>query len=261
MMLPEMSAHTGFSTGVISWNLTFAYAASFIVSVFLFKPRLAKFGAKKLLIFGDLLLIGHYLLYSYAESLWMLRICGTLGGLVTLFACATPVSVVITNWFVDKRSSVLAVIMGGYGFGGMIIMPVIGRADSRLRLPGGLPRALRHRPHPAARDHHLHPRHAGADGRQALRLGKGPADTGRARGQKGAQRRQGRHNPGRRAQDQELLAALDRPGHLVLPRRCVPLLQRRLLQGPRRPRHRYILRLGCGALRLHCRRACCSWAS
>ena len=27
----------------------------------------------------------------------------------------------------DKRSSVLAVIMGGYGFGGMIIMPVIGR--------------------------------------------------------------------------------------------------------------------------------------
>lgn len=74
MMLPEMSAHTGFSTGVISWNLTFAYAASFIVSVFLFKPLLAKFGAKKLLIFGDLLLIGHYLLYSYAESLWMLRI-------------------------------------------------------------------------------------------------------------------------------------------------------------------------------------------
>lgn len=127
MMLPEMSAHTGFSTGVISWNLTFAYTASFIVSVFLFKPLLAKFGAKKLLIFGDLLLIGHYLLYSYAESLWMLRICGTLGGLVTLFACATPVSVVITNWFVDKRSSVLAVIMGGYGFGGMIIMPVIGR--------------------------------------------------------------------------------------------------------------------------------------
>lgn len=127
MMLPEMSAHTGFSTGVISWNLTFAYAASFIVSVFLFKPLLAKFGAKKLLIFGDLLLIGHYLLYSYAESLWMLRICGTLGGLVTLFACATPVSVVITNWFVDKRSSVLAVIMGGYGFGGMIIMSVIGR--------------------------------------------------------------------------------------------------------------------------------------
>ena len=119
MMLPEMSAHTGFSTGVIYWNLTFAYAASFIVSVFLFKPLLAKFGAKKLLIFGDLLLIGHYLLYSYAESLWMLRICGTLGGLVTLFACATPVSVVITNWFVDKRSSVLAVIMGGYGFGGM----------------------------------------------------------------------------------------------------------------------------------------------
>ena len=57
----------------------------------------------------------------------MLRICGTLGGLVTLFACATPVSVVITNWFVDKRSSVLAVIMGSYGFGGMIIMPVIGR--------------------------------------------------------------------------------------------------------------------------------------
>ncbi len=103
MMLPEMSAHTGFSTGVISWNLTFAYAASFIVSVFLFKPLLAKFGAKKLLIFG------------------------TLSGLVTLFACATPVSVVITNWFVDKRSSVLAVIMGGYGFGGMIIMPVIGR--------------------------------------------------------------------------------------------------------------------------------------
>jgi len=127
MMLPEMSAHTGISTGMISWNLTFAYAASFIVSMFFFKPLIQKFGAKKLLLFGDFLLMFHYMLYSYAESLWMLRICGTLGGLVTLFACATPVSVVITNWFVDKRSSVLAVIMGGYGFGGTIILPVVGR--------------------------------------------------------------------------------------------------------------------------------------
>ena len=161
MMLPEISAHTGisatsingkrtvigsyhfvfedekcvvpagkeplFSTGSISGNLTVAYLASFIVSMFFFKPLLRKFGAKKLLIFGDLLLMFHYILYSYAETLWFLRICGTLGGLVTLFACATPVSVVITNWFVDKRSSVLAFIMGGYGFGGMIILPIVGR--------------------------------------------------------------------------------------------------------------------------------------
>ena len=127
MMLPEISAHTGISTGSISGNLTVAYLASFIVSMFFFKPLLRKFGAKKLLIFGDFLLMFHYILYSYAESLWFLRICGTLGGLVTLFACATPVSVVITNWFVDKRSSVLAFIMGGYGFGGMIILPIVGR--------------------------------------------------------------------------------------------------------------------------------------
>lgn len=127
MMLPEISAHTGISTGSISGNLTVAYLASFIVSMFFFKPLLRKFGAKKLLIFGDLLLMFHYILYSYAETLWFLRICGTLGGLVTLFACATPVSVVITNWFVDKRSSVLAFIMGGYGFGGMIILPIVGR--------------------------------------------------------------------------------------------------------------------------------------
>lgn len=124
MMLPEISAHTGISTGSISGNLTVAYLASFIVSMFFFKPLLRKFGAKKLLIFGDLLLMFHYILYSYAETIWFLRICGTLGGLVTLFACATPVSVVITNWFVDKRSSVLAFIMGGYGFGGMLLLLV-----------------------------------------------------------------------------------------------------------------------------------------
>ena len=111
MMLPEISAHTGISTGSISGNLTVAYLASFIVSMFFFKPLLRKFGAKKLLIFGDFLLMFHYILYSYAESLWFLRICGTLGGLVTLFACATPVSVVITNWFVDKRSSVLDLLL------------------------------------------------------------------------------------------------------------------------------------------------------
>lgn len=127
MMLPEISAHTGISTGSISGNLTVAYLASFIVSMFFFKPLLKKFGAKKLLLFGDFLLILHYILYSYAENILFLRICGTLGGLVTLFACATPVSVVITNWFIDKRSSVLSVIMGGYGFGGMIILPIVGR--------------------------------------------------------------------------------------------------------------------------------------
>ena len=121
MMLPEISAHTGISTGSISGNLTVAYLASFIVSMFFFKPLLRKFGAKKLLIFGDLLLMFHYILYSYAETIWFLRICGTLGGLVTLFACATPVSVVITNWFVDKRSSVLSVCIAA----GMILMGVM----------------------------------------------------------------------------------------------------------------------------------------
>lgn len=78
MMLPEISAHTGISTGSISGNLTVAYLASFIVSMFFFKPLLRKFGAKKLLIFGDFLLMFHYILYSYAESLWFLRICGML---------------------------------------------------------------------------------------------------------------------------------------------------------------------------------------
>ena len=33
MMLPEISAHTGISTGSISGNLTVAYLASFIVSI------------------------------------------------------------------------------------------------------------------------------------------------------------------------------------------------------------------------------------
>ena len=32
--------------------------------MFFFKPLLRKFGAKKLLIFGDLLLMFHYILYS-----------------------------------------------------------------------------------------------------------------------------------------------------------------------------------------------------
>lgn len=127
MMLPQMAAHTGYSAGSISQNLTWAYVASFLVSLFLFKPLMRRFGPKKLLIFGDLLLIVHYLLYSYAETMWFLRICGTLGGLVTLFACLPPVSVVVTNWFVDKRATVMAIIMGGYGFGGMLILPIVGR--------------------------------------------------------------------------------------------------------------------------------------
>ena len=86
MMLPEISAHTGISTGSISGNLTVAYLASFIVSMFFFKPLLRKFGAKKLLIFGDLLLMFHYILYSYAETIWFLRICGTLGGVLGVLA-------------------------------------------------------------------------------------------------------------------------------------------------------------------------------
>ena len=97
MMLPEISAHTGISTGSIPGNLTLASLSSYIVSTFLFKPLLRKFGAKKLLIFGVLLLMFHYILYSHAATSWLLLIAGTLGALVTAFPCATPFSAASTT--------------------------------------------------------------------------------------------------------------------------------------------------------------------
>ena len=89
MMLPEISAHTGISTGSISGNLTVAYLASFIVSMFFFKPLLRKFGAKKLLIFGDLLLVAVFHLGAAGAAL------------ATVFAQA--ISVVLSLLVIARR--------------------------------------------------------------------------------------------------------------------------------------------------------------
>jgi MFS family permease len=65
------------------------------------------------------------LLLSLADNLVLVYASGIVAafGLGWLFA---PVSTIITNWFIDKRSAMIGLVFSGSGFGGALVVPVAG---------------------------------------------------------------------------------------------------------------------------------------
>lgn len=91
-----------------------ALASAFLVS------RLHTGNMKKILLLAILVTCGGYALQGFCHEVWQLWIVGFVLNLGMAFLTYVPVGMMITNWFIDKRSIAMSVAMSGMGVGGAI---------------------------------------------------------------------------------------------------------------------------------------------
>jgi len=85
-----------------------------------------RFGPRKILIFGGLLIVGGLLGMSVASRVWQVYLFyGVLAGLGFGFAGFVPLTTVVNNWFTRRRAFGVALVLAAGGVGGFAFPPFV----------------------------------------------------------------------------------------------------------------------------------------
>ncbi|WP_019244294.1 MULTISPECIES: MFS transporter [Bacillus] len=68
---------------------------------------------------------GSYIGFSFATNIWVIYALSVLQGIALLAGCIVPSSVLIANWFNEKRGLALGIALSGSGVGGIILTPIV----------------------------------------------------------------------------------------------------------------------------------------
>lgn len=112
----------GFSRGDFSLYFTIMSMAMMVASPFIGK-LMSKYNMRVLMtIFTTMLTVG-FLMYSRCTDLMHFYICSIFVGVGGAGTHMMPVSMMITNWFKEKRGLALSIALTGSGFGGLVFAP------------------------------------------------------------------------------------------------------------------------------------------
>jgi MFS family permease len=91
----------------------------------------ARFGARKIMVlFNGLAALGLFGM-SFVRELWQVYLCfGVMAGLGIAFAEFIPITTVINNWFIHRRSMAMGFLFSAGGLGGFLLPPLISRLIS-----------------------------------------------------------------------------------------------------------------------------------
>lgn len=116
----------GFSRGAYSLVYTIAYISQ-MFSCLIFSAVQKKLGGvKAIFLIGVICLIGAFAIYSQANNIFLFYTGAALFGFGIGFIAVVPLSVMVANWFIEKRGTVLSMIYSGSGIGGIILNPIVG---------------------------------------------------------------------------------------------------------------------------------------
>ncbi len=125
VFLPFLCEAFGWSRASVSWanSLTMVVVglASPLAGAFI-----ARYGAKRAIVIGNLLCIACFVFASFHMRLWQLYLAyglffglgGCLGGILAMTTIAN-------NWFVRKRALALSILLAAGGVGGLVMVPFI----------------------------------------------------------------------------------------------------------------------------------------
>jgi MFS family permease len=113
------------SRGAVSFAFTTLYLAQGI-----FQPitgRLTdRYGPRKVILIGAVITGLGFTLLSLTQSLWHYYLLYSIVGIGLAAIGIVPVSLVISNWFSQRRGTALGIATTGVGVGGIVLSPVIG---------------------------------------------------------------------------------------------------------------------------------------
>jgi MFS family permease len=91
----------------------------------------ARFGARKIMVLFNVLAALGLFGMSLVRELWQVYLCfGVMAGLGIAFAEFIPITTVINNWFVRRRSVAMGLLFASGGLGGFLLPPLISRLIS-----------------------------------------------------------------------------------------------------------------------------------
>jgi len=126
VFLPSMSETFGWSRSSLSGPYTLFVVIGGILSP-LAGFTIARFGARKNIIFCNIFAALGLLGMSRVDELWHIYLFfGFMGGLGIAFAEYLPLTTIINNWFVRRRSFAMGLLFTSGGIAGFVFPPLIG---------------------------------------------------------------------------------------------------------------------------------------
>lgn len=114
--------------GLYAFNDSCRYISTAVINIF-FGHLIAKFGTKKMIIFGFLSLILSCFLYSIAKNVIVFYVGGCFLGIGLSFTSTAMVGSIINRWFKKNKGTVMGAVLAANGLGGalaaQIVYPII----------------------------------------------------------------------------------------------------------------------------------------
>lgn len=127
VFLPAMSRTFLWSRSALSGPYVFFFIVGGILGP-VAGITVARFGARKNMVFFNLIASLGLLGMSQVRDLWQVYLFfGLMTGLGIAFGEFIPITSVINNWFIRKRSMAMGLLFASGGFGGFVLPPVISR--------------------------------------------------------------------------------------------------------------------------------------
>lgn len=114
----------GFSRGQFSVVMSLL-SLSMSIGAFSYGKLSQKLSLKFLMISGVIMIAAGVLLMSFSTTLPMFYFAGILIGLGLSVATVIPASILMLNWFGDKRGGALGIILASTGIGAMVFSPLV----------------------------------------------------------------------------------------------------------------------------------------
>jgi MFS family permease len=131
VFLVPLQEHFGWSRAAIATGSAIAAIVSGMVSP-LVGAWIDKYGSRKVMTLGALLMGSAFLLLSAMGALWHLYALNALAA-VGITCCAwIPTLTLISNWFKKKRGLAMGIALTGIGFGGLVMAPLTALLIARL---------------------------------------------------------------------------------------------------------------------------------
>ena len=118
-----ITEQTGMSRAAFTLYTSFQNIALMLTVPFLSKIY-SKIKPKLMTIIGFVVMCAAYCLLSQCTQAWQFYVCGVFIGFGLAFVSTTTVGVLINNWFIKNKGTVMGIAMAGSGFGSMIFNPV-----------------------------------------------------------------------------------------------------------------------------------------
>lgn len=112
------------SRGAFSINDSFRFITTSIISLF-FGSLISRFGARKLICAGFVLLISSCIVYSLATSIYVFYIGGILLGAGFALTGTTMVGTIVNVWSKENRGTIMGAILASNGIGAAIALQIL----------------------------------------------------------------------------------------------------------------------------------------